>query len=198
MKFKQCRSILSMSIISIVLLMACDSKKSSSFQKVDKTYYLEKADQIVESSAKTLASTLIEAIEKKGVEAAIYHCNHRALPLTDSLSAVHNASIKRTSLRYRNVQNRPTGLEEEILAQFEQLLLNDQSAVPIIQEHNGEIFYFSPIIMHSMCSNCHGRVEEISSYNLIKELYPADLATGYAVGDLRGMWSIKLMTTEGK
>jgi hypothetical protein len=45
--------------------------------------------------------------------------------------------------------------------------------------------------------NCHGVIgKNIDStvYKTIKDFYPNDAATGYKLGDLRGMWSIKFNT----
>lgn len=45
------------------------------------------------------------------------------------------------------------------------------------------------------CLKCHGnKTSDISVETLqsIEINYPQDLATGYAVGDLRGMWKIEL------
>jgi len=47
--------------------------------------------------------------------------------------------------------------------------------------------------------NCHGEPgKEISEETLQKlnELYPEDKAIGHQIGDLRGMWSIKIPKKE--
>jgi hypothetical protein len=51
------------------------------------------------------------------------------------------------------------------------------------------------MIDNALCLNCHGKVGENvtqDTYQLIKDLYPGDSATGFEKGDLRGMWSIKM------
>jgi hypothetical protein len=50
-----------------------------------------------------------------------------------------------------------------------------------------------------MCLSCHGSVgKDIAPETTAKltQLYPQDLATGYALGDLRGMWSLRLPKKE--
>jgi hypothetical protein len=70
-----------------------------------------------------------------------------------------------------------------------------------VQElEDGYLLYTQPIVIeNSLCLNCHGKVGETvgqDTYQLIKELYPADSATGFEKGDLRGMWSIKMARKE--
>ncbi|MFV8227127.1 c-type heme family protein, partial [Christiangramia aquimixticola] len=73
---------------------------------------------------------------------------------------------------------------------------------PNIQKfENGEVLlYTKPITIPSgMCLNCHGEPEkEISKETLVKldQLYPSDRARGHKVGDLRGMWSVRIPKKE--
>ena len=50
-----------------------------------------------------------------------------------------------------------------------------------------------------MCLSCHGESgTEINETTLQKlaELYPEDKAKGHKVGDLRGMWSVRIPKSE--
>jgi hypothetical protein len=53
-----------------------------------------------------------------------------------------------------------------------------------------------------MCLNCHGQPgTDISAetQKALAELYPNDLAIGHKIGDLRGMWSIRIViSTRGR
>ena len=55
---------------------------------------------------KVLGKNLMESIQKKGTLEALVFCNHRAIPLTDSMSTKFNASIKRVSDNNRNPNNK--------------------------------------------------------------------------------------------
>lgn len=134
-----------------------------------------------------------------GVSTAIEYCNVQAYPLLDSLSKADNVYIKRTSLRLRNPNNLPSESEYNMLTLFEGALENGQPDYRIVRprvadEGDHWAFYAPIFIKNPVCLNCHGKVgSEIAQkdYDLIKELYPQDQATDFAMGDLRGMWSIQ-------
>jgi N-acetylglucosamine-6-phosphate deacetylase len=73
---------------------------------------------------------------------------------------------------------------------------------PNIQKiENGEVYLYSKsiIIPGGLCLNCHGEPgKDINDETLKKlnELYPQDQAKGHQIGDLRGMWSIKIPKKE--
>ena len=53
--------------------------------------------------------------------------------------------------------------------------------------------YYKPIFVMDACTKCHGKEGETlndEAYAKIASLYPEDQATGYEVGDLRGMWVV--------
>jgi len=57
------------------------------------------------------------------------------------------------------------------------------------------LFYMKPIfIAGPVCLQCHGTPGKLAPgvAEALKELYPMDRATGYAVGDLRGAISVKI------
>ena len=62
--------------------------------------------------------------------------------------------------------------------------------LPQVVSHESQSTFYAPIILQDMCKKCHGPKAEITNYEVIKKLYPDDLAFGYEQGDIRGMWSI--------
>jgi hypothetical protein len=53
--------------------------------------------------------------------------------------------------------------------------------------------YMQAIPMQGMCMSCHGPREALAPEvrERLEERYPHDRATGFAVGDLRGAFSIR-------
>lgn len=66
---------------------------------------------------------------------------------------------------------------------------------PVVRAHGDSIAYYRPIFISSpACLKCHGSAGEgldSAAYAVIQQRYPLDQATGYVLGDLRGMWSIR-------
>jgi len=189
----------------LITLMACDSKDNDSnpndfnsptFQKK----YLELGHKVSEESFNAIRLNLMTAMAANGVSGAVEFCKTAAYPITDSLSELYSAKIRRTSIKYRNPLNKPDESELEILNHFGSLhdsgtLIKDS----IIKISDKEIWYVRPIYAQGLCQNCHGSVGNTVStdnYDVIKKLYPEDKAVDYKSGDLRGMWSIKLLVDD--
>ena len=153
--------------------------------------------KIAKTSQEALSKELMQAFQEKGLEKAIRYCNLQAIPIVDSLSEKYDAQIRRVSMKTRNPENIPDDQEKKILNEILQTAevgSNIQEEKVIIFEK--EILYTKPILItNSFCLNCHGtpgkEIQE-TNYKTLKELYPDDQATGYSVGDLRGMWSIRI------
>ncbi|MGK7396564.1 MAG: Tll0287-like domain-containing protein [Candidatus Cyclobacteriaceae bacterium M3_2C_046] len=162
---------------------------------------LKVGNQIADTTQKTLAGNLVNAIQDQGIRGAIQFCNLAAYPLVDSLQKKLNVQIKRTSLQTRNPDNQPTSLEKQLLEAYHYNAENNLALEPAIQEIDEAYLLFAkPIVIgNPLCLNCHGEVgKQVQSenYQIIKGLYPEDQATGYQEGDLRGMWSIKIPKNE--
>lgn len=187
--------ILQLTFIAILVLSAgCFQEKSNKNTEAKEDYYAL-GKEVVDSSFSTLSSQLREALAEGGVENAVIYCNFMANPLIDSLSVKYNAEIRRTTLKYRSVLNKPRDYENVMLRAFLDSYEEGRLLKPIVENLiNGDHVYYSPIIINSgVCLSCHGEVgANISEkdYEIIKKLYPDDKATGYKLNDMRGVWSI--------
>ena len=159
-------------------------------------------DSISTEAQKQLIASLQKAIEEKGVAGAIGFCNVEALPILKSVSEKHGVTIRRASNRYRNPADQPDADEAKILDAYEYNAENGIKNDPNIQKiEGGDIYLYTKaiVIPGAFCLSCHGDPDkEIDAKTLaeINALYPSDKATGHKVGDLRGMWSIKISKKE--
>lgn len=180
--------------MSVVLFFGCKNASRSVDTPMDLQMsdeeYIDQGLDISSSTFLALSGALRNAIKAGGLENALSYCNVNALALTDSLSKVYDVEIKRTSLKFRNPNNRPTADEIEILNQYEELKNRGESLMAMVNEVSGGKKFYAPILIHEACLKCHGSTTDISIYDSILKHYPDDRATGYAMGDLRGMWSI--------
>jgi len=113
----------------------------------------------------------------------------------DSLSKNYGAVIRRVSLKMRNPQDQPSDLEKELLDAYAYQRENSAELKENVQPVGEDQYLFTKPIMveNALCLTCHGTFEngftkETDAF--IKSKYPEDQATGYEIGDLRGMWSI--------
>lgn len=205
-------------ILILGLLMSCNSKERVSkeiFDEVNKSMEVKKlseadiiqaamvwGEEISVEAQKQLITALQEAIANDGVPSAIQFCQVNALPILKEVSDKYQVGIRRVSNDYRNPADKPLDYEEGILDTYVYNKENELANEPNIQKiEGGEILLFTKAIMipNALCLNCHGQPDkEISpeTQKVLKELYPDDKATGHQIGDLRGMWSIRLPKKE--
>lgn len=138
---------------------------------------------------------------KGGFESAAEYCAMEAYPLTDSLAAEYKVFLKRVSLKPRNLSNAPSSVENGLLEAYEYA---HEQGLPLntnvqFLRPGDTILYNKPIFIASeLCLNCHGPEEKLAEgvKALLTEKYPEDKATGYKMGELRGMWSLKFLKKE--
>lgn len=186
-------------------IIACENQATSTSDEktaatsLPDSIYLEKGKQIAGATFAVLSKELQSAMESGGVAQAVQYCNLAAYPLTDSLSKVHNAIIRRTSLKARNPNNTPTPEEKVVLEKYQQDLVDSVLLKPIVKQlDENNIYFYAPIVISDLCLKCHGKIGEKlqgKDYEIIKNLYPNDAAIDYESGDLRGMWSIKFVNS---
>ena len=176
-----------LSLIALTLLLSC-SNVSLSNEEIKK--YTSKGKEIGQLTMKKLGGNLMQQMKLGGVQQAIPFCNASANPLTEELSKKHNATIKRTSHKLRNANNKPTKVEDNILKQYIATIEKGEKLKPIVSKDNdGKIHFYAPIKMQKKCLVCHGTVSKQTD-SIIKLIYPSDKAIGFKESDLRGLMSV--------
>lgn len=140
-----------------------------------------------------LTATLLTALGTDGPVEAIGICNVEASPIAARLSGQAGATVGRTALRIRNPDNAPDTGAREVMSAFERDLAAGATSPP---EHfesraDGSARYMSGIVTQPLCVTCHGSEIAAEVAAAISEHYPADQATGFAAGDLRGAFIIE-------
>ncbi len=186
-----------LSVFAILFfLAACNNRKTPTEDQstANATAFVEKGLEIAGITQMTMSTQLKQAMEASGVPNAVQYCNVAAYPIADSLSQIHNAVIRRVSDKPRNPANAMNEREQAVFNQFKAEWESGQAVKPIVEQlANGEVAFYAPIALQTLCTNCHGKLGETlqpENYAVIEQLYPSDQAIGYAEGDLRGMWSI--------
>jgi len=139
----------------------------------------------------TLITNLTGAMREGGPASAVEFCSTSAIELTAGVAHEQGLDIKRTTLRYRNPANAPDQAETEALRHFESTLTETgELPGPWVQKAGRDEYrFYRPLTIVPPCLKCHGTPEEIDPAvrAILAERYPDDLATGYAVGDFRGV-----------
>jgi len=186
-------------ILAMLMLISCGDKKQYNEEEME--VYSKKGQEIVLETFGVLRTHLMSSIQTGGIGYAVGYCNEEAQKLMDSMSQVKGVKIRRTTLNVRNPNDVPDAFEREALLVIKESLTLGQSLHPILKKLDEKtIAYFHPILIDNpVCLNCHGVVGvnvDSTLFKTIKELYPNDNATGYKMGDLRGMWSVRFTLGE--
>lgn len=145
------------------------------------------------SAKVALGKNLMKAIQQNGPVGAVEFCNVKALALTDSISVMKNAIIKRVSDKPRNPDNAANKEELGYITYFKKLTAAGKEPKPIVKTENGEVDFYYPISTNAMCLQCHGKPKDQiqpETMTTLKNLYPNDKAMGYDVNEVRGLWAI--------
>jgi hypothetical protein len=155
--------------------------------------FMAVGDSLSTEAFDTLSVLLKNEIAAGGWQKAIEVCRKKGPELTGMLSD-ENTTMHRTALKVRNPANAPNELEKSELSFYEKIFEAGDSLKPkLVVDHSGTVHYFKPIKILPLCLNCHGvEGENIAPATLaiLKKEYPNDQATGYKIGDLRGLWHI--------
>lgn len=144
----------------------------------------------VTATKKLLMKNVGEQMQKGGPESALEFCNVEAMPLTKSMSDKYGLDISRVSDKMRNPKNVANSEELKLIEQYKKQLLAGELLKPV----RTETHYYEPLVTNVMCLQCHGEPEKNIKRNvseIITELYPKDLATGYKENEVRGLIVIK-------
>ncbi len=182
-------------LMLVALFVLANTAHAESDLYVD---YTEESRKIAQEFMQKLAGTLKQQLESSGTESAIKVCKEVAPALAAQYST-NERLVKRVSLKPRNQSlGTPTDVERDALESFdEKQRAGDTSMMElgtVYEDAGGSWFhYMRAIPTQPQCLQCHGSSEQIAPNvrALLSAEYPADRATGYSAGDIRGAISIK-------
>lgn len=177
-----------------VLFAACSTPEAP----FDEAAAIQRGQGIAKATFEQLFTQVKAKMELEGPVGAVDYCSVAALPLVDSLSTVEGVRIKRTSDRLRAPHDAPDADEQRRLDDVLAMLATGAKPTGLPPQAlvlGDSIAFYQPILVNMPnCLKCHGTpgVEvDSGTVAMLARKYPADAATGYAVGDFRGLWSIR-------
>lgn len=184
-------------VVGAVAALGCATvpEENAGLATADWDGAVERARAAADDLGRRLASGLNEGLGNGGPATAIEVCSEIAPAAAHELSR-DGVEVRRTSERYRNPRNAPDEWELAGLRLFQQRLAAGQTLGEIHDrdEAGGELRYLRPILVGGHCLQCHGASEVLDAEVRARlgEHYPDDRATGFAAGDLRGAFSVRV------
>ncbi|WP_200261252.1 Tll0287-like domain-containing protein [Halorhodospira neutriphila] len=157
--------------------------------------YVEQARGVAKEFATELKGELKAALEEGGASQAIGVCSETAPAIGARLSAESGWAVGRTALQVRNPRNAPDSRERAVMMAFQQRHaagegLKGMESAGIVEEGSQRyVYYMKPIPTQKPCLTCHGGDVKESIERAIAERYPADAATGFEEGEMRGAFT---------
>jgi hypothetical protein len=186
------------SLLTFLLFSCASSQQKQPLTQAEQAELIGQGNQIVQQSFQVLSAELKSALVEGGVQNAVGYCHLKASPIVDSISKAFNARISRISIKYRNPANSPDTLDLTIINAYARQLAEGQALQPHLEYSGNNVIFYSPIVIQNpMCLLCHGepgKTIDQANYDFIRSKYPDDLATGYQLGDLRGVWKVQFIS----
>ncbi len=163
-------------------LLAC-SPDAVSTKEADVT----RGAELLVPFKQALKQALADGMQKGPVD-AISVCKVEA-PAIAAANSADGVRMGRTSHRLRNPANVAPDWVEPILRRYLEEPGNaGPVAVPLSSHRAG---YVEPIALQPLCVACHGKVLASEVAAQIEQDYPYDQATGFEVGELRGIFWVE-------
>lgn len=152
--------------------------------------------KVAKASFLVLAGKLMAALKDGGIKKAIGFCATNAQALTKDLSKKYKVQIQRVSHKARNPKNQANAEEMKLITRYLAARKAKKPLKPTVQKvSDKEFLFYGPIVLgNPLCLQCHGTEGKLLTKEnaaLIRKHYPKDQATGFAMGQLRGMWKIR-------
>ena len=171
----------------VILTLDCSSDQQS-----DKDTEVAAAKAAIKELATALQSELKAAMQTGGPVAAIGVCNTQAMPITQKVAAEQGLHLSRVSLNNRNPANLPNEWQTAVLEDFEQKKAEGKDigslawSETVNVDGEQEFRFMKAIPTKAVCLSCHGTELSLEVSQVLTGLYPADRATDYQEGDIRG------------
>ena len=171
------------------------AENTKSHHDKEKSILEQAAKQRIGNFAKNLGGTLKAAMAEGGFPHGVKMCKEKAPGIAAKLST-DGWEVGRTSLKVRNSSNAPDSWEQDVLRSFEVQKANGAAFSSLIHseivEEGGKrtYRYMRAIRAGEFCLACHGGNIDPVLAEKIKAAYPADQATGFNAGDIRGAFSL--------
>lgn len=164
----------------------------------DKAALAEEGKGVIQAFGGALKAELTAAIEAKGPAHAVAVCNVKAPEIAARLGGETGWSVARSSHRLRNPKNAPDAYTDAAIKAFLEReaageKVADMAMAGIVEEEGQQVFRLVKAIpTGELCLNCHGAEQvkpEVEA--ALTMLYPEDKARGFAVGQMRGVFTLE-------
>ena len=153
---------------------------------------ISRADLIVVSMQDALVRELRQGLERGGPAGALRSCHVDVTGVSQRVARGEGIAAGRTSDRLRNPTNAPPPWAAALVQANAGRRARDVDGFAV--DLGDKVGVLRPIALRPMCTGCHGPADQISPAvrRLLADEYPADKATGFSEGEIRGWFWVEM------
>ena len=113
-------------------------------------------------------------------------CSSMAIDMVEDYNRqISGVKLRRTALKYRNPKNKPDTADRMVMDTF----VSTKKFEPLVVDLGDQYRVYKPLPTKQACLLCHGARNDISPklVKMIDRTYPKDMATGFDLGEFRGV-----------
>lgn len=157
----------------------------------------ERAQAAAKEFSGTLKTALSAELGRGGIEGAVGFCHDEAPKIAERVGAKHGVRLGRVPVpgRQRSPANTANDWQAAGLAEFQAKVAAGTPPAELVQVVDSglppavALRMMRGIAVEPACLACHGKSLAPATREVLRRYYPADTATGFDVGDLRGaLW----------
>jgi len=190
--------LLGFSLLSLSFFASCERGENEATPE-EVSEYRDLGEKASDALMKSLGGQLKSALQAGGPVEALRICQQAAIPLTEAAGGQWDGvRISRKTLQPRNPANAPDESDRAVLVRMaDQAKAGENPPSPVLEWKEGKAIFYRPLMIQEVCLNCHGAEEQLSPElnQVLAEKYPNDEATGYSLGDFRGVIRVKMDQT---
>ena len=162
-------------------------KAQTSVSFIENKKVLEEGMMHIDAFMGSMQPTLKSLLkEDKTHVTAMGACSSMAIEMiNDYNKQITNVKLRRTALKYRNPKNKPDTADRMVMDTF----VSTKKFEPLVVDLGNQYRVYKPLPTKQACLLCHGARNDISPelVKMIDRTYPKDMATGFALGEFRGV-----------
>jgi hypothetical protein len=180
-----------LAVTALVSLPGCEQQPDQELEA-----FAKEGRDVAATYGRALVSELQTAMANGGPVAGIAVCYEAAPAIANAVGTDRGLDVGRTSLRVRNPANAPDQWERVVLTRFDEAADAGRDAASLehveLVEAGGRraLRYMKAIPTAPLCLTCHGTDIDADVLAIIDDYYPDDQARNFAVGDIRGAFTI--------
>ena len=153
---------------------------------------ISRADLVIVAMQDAVLRELNDALDRGGPAGAIGFCHLDATAITQRVGRESGIAAGRTSDRLRSPTNAPKPWAAALVKAHAGQPARSVEGFAV--DLGDKVGVLRPIVERPMCAGCHGPVNRISPQvkSVLADRYPADRATGFADGEIRGWFWVEM------